>query len=161
MLRHSAEECLALADAVLAAVPEGEAEVRVVEDDLALTRFARNTVHQNVAETGLSLRLRLVAGGRIGVAEVRGNAGGSIDRLVRLAEEARRVAPAEDALAPLPAPDGGDGPCGWSDARATSTSKPPTSPGSRSTRSAGISNGTGSRCTPLPRWRTSSGSCGR
>ena len=63
MLRRSAEECLALADAVLAAVPHGEAEVLVTEDDLALTRFARNIVHQNVADTGLSLRLRLVATG--------------------------------------------------------------------------------------------------
>ena len=121
MLRHSAEECLALADAVLAAVPAGEAEVRVVEDDLALTRFARNTVHQNVAETGLGLRLRLVADGRVGVAEVRGNAERSIARLVELAEEARRVAPAEAAPAALPLPDGRDGPCGWSDATAETT----------------------------------------
>jgi predicted Zn-dependent protease len=121
MLRHSAEDCLALAGAVLAAVPDGEAEVRVVEDDLALTRFARNTVHQNVAETGLGLRLRVVAGGRVGVAEIRGNAEGSIERLVGLAEEARRVSPEEEAPAPLPAPDHGDGPCGWSDATAEAT----------------------------------------
>jgi PmbA protein len=120
MLRHSAEECLALADAVLAAVPGGEAEVRVVEDDLALTRFARNTVHQNVAETGLSLRLRLIGGGRVGVAEVRGNAEDAIERLVETAETARRVAPEEEP-APLPAPDGGAGPTGWSDTTAAAT----------------------------------------
>ncbi len=121
MLRHSAEECLALGDAVLAAVPGGEAEVLVTEDDLALTRFARNTVHQNVAETGLSLRLRVVAGGRVGVAELRGGGADAIERLVRNAEEARRLAPAQDDLAPLPGPDGGDGPCGWSDATAAAT----------------------------------------
>ena len=121
MLRRSAEECLALADAVLAAVPHGEAEVLVTEDDLALTRFARNIVHQNVADTGLSLRLRLVAGGRVGVAELRGGAADAIERLVQNAEDARRLAPAQDDLAPLPEPGGGDGPCGWSEATAAAT----------------------------------------
>jgi predicted Zn-dependent protease len=121
MPRRSPEECLALADAVLAAVPRGEAEVLVTEDDHALTRFARNIVHQNVAETGLSLRLRLVDDGRVGVAELRGNAQDAIERLVRNAEEARRLAPAQDDLAPLPTPDGGDGPCGWSEATSEAT----------------------------------------
>lgn len=115
MLRRSAAECLALADAVLAAVPRGEAEVVITEDDHALTRFARNTVHQNVAETGLSLRLRLVREGRVGVAEVRGGAEDAIGKLVTNAEEARRLAPAEADPTPLPEPDGGDGPCGWSE----------------------------------------------
>jgi PmbA protein len=121
MLRRSAEECLALADAVLAAVPGGEAEVLVTEDDHALTRFARNTIHQNVAETGLTLRLRLMSDRRVGVAELRGNAENGIERLVRNAEEARRIAPAQDDMAPLPEPDGADGPCGWSDATAAAT----------------------------------------
>ncbi|HEX3604971.1 MAG TPA: metallopeptidase TldD-related protein [Candidatus Dormibacteraeota bacterium] len=121
MLGHTAEECLALADAVLAAVPRGEAEVVVSENDLALTRFARNTIHQNVAETGLSLRLRLVDEGRVGVAELRGGGEGAIARLVQSAEEARRLAPAQEDLAPLPAPGGGDGPCGWSDATAAAS----------------------------------------
>lgn len=115
MLRRSAAECLALADAVLAAVPRGEAEVVITEDDHALTRFARNTVHQNVAETGLSLRLRLVREGRVGVAEVRGGAEDAIGKLVTNAEEARRLDAAEADPTPLPEPDGGDGPCGWSE----------------------------------------------
>lgn len=122
MLRHRREECLALGDAVLAAVPEGEAEVLVIEQDLALTRFARNTIHQNVAESGLTLRLRLVREGREGVAEVRGQAEGAVGRLVAHAEEARRLAPRQDDLAPLPEPDrDGEGPGGWSDATAAAS----------------------------------------
>jgi PmbA protein len=122
MLRHSREECLALADAVLAAVPHGEAEVLVTEEDLALTRFARNTIHQNVAESGLSLRLRLVHEGRVGVAAVRGRAEGAVATLVGNAEEARRLASVLEDPAPLPGPrDGDEGPCGWSDATANAS----------------------------------------
>jgi len=118
MLRRSADDCLALADAVLAAVPHGEAEVAVVEDDLALTRFARNSVHQNVAEASVHLRLRLLHQGRVGVAEIRGESADTVERLVRNAEEACRLAPEQAEPAPLPEPGGADGPCGWSDATA-------------------------------------------
>ncbi len=63
----------------------------------------------------------MVADGRVGVAELRGGGADAIERLVRNAEEARRLAPAQDDLAPLPQPDGGDGPCGWSEATAAAT----------------------------------------
>ena len=62
---------LPLAERVLAPAPrEGatEAEVVVVGEDSALTRFANSEIHQNVAETNVSVNLRFVAGRRIGVA---------------------------------------------------------------------------------------------
>ena len=45
-----------------------EAEVLVLAETSALTRFANSEIHQNVAETSATLNLRLVVGNRIGVA---------------------------------------------------------------------------------------------
>jgi len=119
-LQRSADDCLALADAALAALPHGEAEVTVTETDAALTRFAHNAIHQNVAESSLRLRLRLIHDRRVGVADMRGGAGdGAVARLIGAAEDARRLAAPVD-VPPLPAPDGAGGVCGWSDATAGS-----------------------------------------
>ena len=45
-----------------------EAEVLVMTEDAALTRFANSEIHQNVAETSVSVSLRFVRGRRIAVA---------------------------------------------------------------------------------------------
>jgi len=91
---------LPLAEQVLGyAEHEGatEAEVLVVAENSALTRFANSEIHQNVAETNVSVNLRFVAGKRIGVAS-----SGRIDDegLRRLATNAgaiaRNVAELED-----------------------------------------------------------------
>ncbi len=116
----------ALAREVLRRVPDGtDAEVIVDETDSALTRYALNAIHQNVAERGLRLRLRLVRDGRVGVAELRGESEDVADRLVRAAEDARRLAPARNDLPPLPdrdvaRPDKG-GSAAWSDSTAEAT----------------------------------------
>ncbi|MGN9812116.1 TldD/PmbA family protein [Micromonospora sp. BQ11] len=44
--------------------PSTEAEATVLRSDLALTRFANSFIHQNVAESGVSVRLRLHVDGR-------------------------------------------------------------------------------------------------
>ncbi|WP_194821174.1 TldD/PmbA family protein [Micromonospora sp. S-DT3-3-22] len=44
--------------------PAAEAEVTVVRHDLALTRFANSFIHQNVAESQLTVRLRVHVDGR-------------------------------------------------------------------------------------------------
>lgn len=49
---------------VRAANPAAEAEVVVDTSDSALTRFANSFIHQNVAESSVSVRLRLHADGR-------------------------------------------------------------------------------------------------
>jgi predicted Zn-dependent protease len=85
-------DALALAEAALAlAVRDGvtEAEALVMTEDSALTRFANSEIHQNVAETNVSINLRVVIGKRVGVA--------SSDRvdgegLRRLADQARAIA---------------------------------------------------------------------
>ncbi|OKI68917.1 TldD/PmbA family protein [Micromonospora sp. CB01531] len=44
--------------------PDAQAEVTVTRADLALTRFANSFIHQNVAESGTAVRLRLHVDGR-------------------------------------------------------------------------------------------------
>ncbi|MEU1885045.1 metallopeptidase TldD-related protein [Micromonospora rifamycinica] len=44
--------------------PTAQAEVTVVRHDLALTRFANSFIHQNVAESGVRVRLRVHVDGR-------------------------------------------------------------------------------------------------
>jgi len=66
-----ARDALDLAERVLAhAEREGasEAEALVMAEDAALTRFANSQIHQNVAETNVTINLRFVAGKRVGVA---------------------------------------------------------------------------------------------
>jgi predicted Zn-dependent protease len=64
------DDLLALGDDVLArALRAGatEAEVLLTAEDSALTRFANSEIHQNVAESNLSVSLRYVSGKRIAV----------------------------------------------------------------------------------------------
>ena len=66
-----AGDALALAEATLAlATGDGvtEAEVLVSSEESALTRFANSEIHQNVAETNVTINLRVVVGKRVGVA---------------------------------------------------------------------------------------------
>src|SRR6202022_2234473 len=50
--------------------PAKQTEVMVTEWDSALTRFANNGIHQNVAERNVSVRVRVVKDGRTGVASI-------------------------------------------------------------------------------------------
>ncbi len=66
-----ASDALELAERALAhAVTAGatEAEVLVLAEDAALTRFANSQIHQNVAEVNATINLRFVIGKRVGVA---------------------------------------------------------------------------------------------
>ena len=68
---HRPAEWLTVAETVLGhAERQGatEAEVLIMAEDSALTRFANSEIHQNVAETNVAVNLRFVNGRRIGVA---------------------------------------------------------------------------------------------
>jgi predicted Zn-dependent protease len=115
-MTHEADDAaLRLADVALGhALREGatEAEALVMREDSALTRFANSEIHQNVAETNVTINLRFVAGRRIGVAST----GRTDDEGLRaLAERAGAIAriveelddwgglPASSPVAELPA----------------------------------------------------------
>ena len=57
-------------DAVLAHSRADQTEALLFESDSALTRFANNEIHQNVAERDASLLVRVVFGKKIGVASL-------------------------------------------------------------------------------------------
>jgi predicted Zn-dependent protease len=87
-----ANDALELAGrAVAEAMRDGatEAEALVMAEDASLTRFANSQIHQNVAETNMTVNLRVVIGKRVGVAS-----SGRTDRegLRRLAENATAIA---------------------------------------------------------------------
>ena len=66
-----ARDALLLAERALdTAMRDGvtEAEALVISEDEALTRFANSQIHQNVAETDVTVNLRVVIGKRVGVA---------------------------------------------------------------------------------------------
>jgi len=81
-----------------------EAEAFVVVNDRALTRFANSEIHQNVAESDVTLNLRFVVGRRVAVASTgRVDDAGVRDVVGKAAEIARSVAELED-WAGLPKP---------------------------------------------------------
>ena len=57
-----------IADRILALSSADQTEVLITATDENLTRFAANTIHQNVSETNISVRVRVVFGQKIGVA---------------------------------------------------------------------------------------------
>ena len=58
----------ALAERVLALAGDDACEAIVSSTQLGLTRFTQNAVHQNVASTDVTVRVRIVRDGRTGVA---------------------------------------------------------------------------------------------
>ena len=111
-----------VAEAALRHAPAGEAEVLVSSSVEELTRFAANAIHQNVAETSMRMRARVLSEGRVGVADVGGSDPDEVaHRVMAAAETARSVSPATE-VSPLPEPDGGaDLPVAYSGATAEAT----------------------------------------
>lgn len=79
---------------VLAASKAPETEVIVTESRSALTRFAGNTIHQNVAEENLSALVRVVWQKRIGVASGNDMSPSGLRRLARQALDIAKHQPA-------------------------------------------------------------------
>ena len=100
-----------------------EAEALVLSEDAALTRFANSEIHQNVAETNVTINLRFVVGKRVGVAS-----SGRTDEegLLALADRAAAIARVVEELddwAGLPEPTAVDDVVGAS-AAATAEASP-------------------------------------
>ncbi|HET7636854.1 MAG TPA: metallopeptidase TldD-related protein, partial [Candidatus Limnocylindria bacterium] len=96
-----------LLDAALQRVSQGEAEALHTARDLALTRFANSRIHQNVAQHDATLRVRLVAEDRTGVASTNRLDPDGIEEVVARAEAIRRLAQPNPEQAILPEPGGG------------------------------------------------------
>ncbi|WBC17889.1 metallopeptidase TldD-related protein [Micromonospora sp. WMMA1998] len=90
--------------------PGAEAEVLVTRTDLALTRFANSSIHQNVAETGTAIQLRLHVDGRTAAGGGNRVDADGLAALVERTRAAARLAPADPAwpglTTPTPTPSG-------------------------------------------------------
>ncbi|HEX3219000.1 MAG TPA: TldD/PmbA family protein [Candidatus Limnocylindria bacterium] len=106
--RAAPEEVLDLA----LRLARGEAEAVYLARDAALTRFANSRIHQNVSEHDASLRVRVVAGGRTGVASTNRLDDQGIAEVVSRAQEICRRSAPNPELPPLAGADAG---CGESD----------------------------------------------
>lgn len=104
--RQPAELC----QIVLEASRADQTEVSVSAGAEALTRFANNAIHQNVAEEATSVTVRAVVGQRVGVASGSDISDAGLRELAESAYQLARIsAPDEDFVSlPAPVPYGGE-----------------------------------------------------
>ncbi len=94
-----------LAKAVLKRCPPYRAEVHLYAEDRALTRFANNYIHQNVAERDVTVLIRLRdAEGRLGTAVTNRLDEAALDEAVERAKTAVQVAPPDPEFPGLAPP---------------------------------------------------------
>ena len=65
---YGLDRALELLQTVLPLVPADEAEATLLVEDIALTRFANNVIHQNVVQRNTRLAVRAVVSGGVGLA---------------------------------------------------------------------------------------------
>ena len=94
-LRRIAERIFKMSDA-----DETEVDIGVVTD--ALTRFANNTIHQNVAEQVMTVSVRTVLDGRTARATTNKTDEGSLRRVVEASKSLARSQPRNPNLLPMP-----------------------------------------------------------
>src|SRR6185437_11663882 len=88
-----------------------EVELLIAGGQSALTRFANNTIHQNVAEENYALSVRSVFSGRTARATTNQFDDESIRRVVEASETLARVQEPDPDLLPMPGASAfGDGP---------------------------------------------------
>ncbi len=91
----------ALTARILAIAGDGQSEAIVRDEDLALTRFTHNAIHQNVAERDTSVRLRTVVDARTGVAATNDLSDAGLHALVARAKAIAQLAPRDADAAAL------------------------------------------------------------
>jgi predicted Zn-dependent protease len=100
------EDGLAIADRAVAMALEAgaeQAEALVMHTRSALTRFANNEIHQNVAEDDTVVNLRVIDGYRVGVASANRLTDEDLGRLAASATAtARLLAPQDYCTSPIP-----------------------------------------------------------
>jgi len=89
---------------VLSLSSAGETEAVLLGLDEQLTRFANNTIHQNVAESNRYVVVRAVLGKRVGVGATNDLTDGGLERVVETAIAAAKLQPENPDFPGLPAP---------------------------------------------------------
>jgi PmbA protein len=97
-----------------------QTEVMVTEWDSALTRFANNGIHQNVAERDATVRVRVVKDGKTGVASINQLNEAAAQNVLKRAIAIAELQPRSEVV-PMPAPAPARPVEAWSDATAAVT----------------------------------------
>jgi len=100
--------------------PAEQTEVMVTEWDSALTRFANNGIHQNVAERNVSVRVRVVKDGKTGVASINQLNEAAATDVLKRAVAIADLQPRSEVV-PMPGPATARPVEAWSDATAAVT----------------------------------------
>jgi PmbA protein len=98
------EKIKALTETALNYSKADQTEIIISSGDYALSRFANNSIHQNVAETNTEIRVRVVLGKRIGVAEGNDLSADAIKRTVDTARAIAQLQPENKNFQGLPPP---------------------------------------------------------
>jgi len=91
-----------VAQRVLRASQSDQAEVLITSNDSHLTRFASNTIHQNVSETDVTVRVRAIIDNRTGVASGNELDDEGLKKIVASAETIARFQQANPEFRSLP-----------------------------------------------------------
>jgi len=100
----SRERAADIFDRIRKISPADEVEVLFSGGKFALTRFANNTIHQNVAEENYSVSVRTAFGGRTARASTNKFDDESLRRVVAASEELAKVQHPDPDLLPMPDP---------------------------------------------------------
>ena len=100
----SEARCREIFEVVQRASQADEVEVLLEASQSALTRFANNTIHQNVAEEGIHVSVRTQVDGRTARATTNKTDADSLRRVAERAVESARWQPQNPDLLPLPGP---------------------------------------------------------
>lgn len=99
--RMDRQEFHRIAERVFRFSQADETEVSIDSTTDALTRFANNTIHQNVAEQGISISVRAVVDGRTARVSTNKTDDESLVRAARSAEKLARLQPQSENLLPM------------------------------------------------------------
>ena len=98
------EQCDAILDRAVGLAGPGDADFYLSAQDLGLTRFAGNSVHQNVAHSDAQLHVRAAAGRRLGRAVTNDLGPEGIARVVEQARRNALLMPEDPGFPGLPLP---------------------------------------------------------
>jgi PmbA protein len=93
-----------ITDRTLTLGKAGQTEVVLWAANSALTRFANNAIHQNVAETNTELTIRVALGQRVGIASTNDMTDAGLARAVEHATELARLQPENPDFPGFPEP---------------------------------------------------------
>jgi len=100
----SETQCQEIFDHVRRASPAQETELFLEAERSALTRFANNVIHQNLAEESVHVSVRVVVDGRTARATTNKTDEASLRRTVEQAAQIAKLRPPDPELLPLPGP---------------------------------------------------------